>query len=175
MASRRLRARSTGEKQHCRRYHCGAARNRMPCSALPLAGSLRVASSTASERMAGARSLARFAHHRTSGRPLESSGGGAVGFAAPDAVSGRPGTPESGAMEAGAPDSGLGSRWMAGAGQTPPAAPVAARAAGGGRTAAGGVSRERRGPAARAGRRARARTAPAAGSRTGTRPGSCGR
>ena len=121
------------------------------------------------------RGLARFAHHRTSGRPLESSGGGAVGFAAPDAVSGRPGTPESGAMEAGAPDSGLGSRWMAGAGQTPPAAPVAARAAGGGRTAAGGVSRERRGPAARAGRRARARTAPAAGSRTGTRPGSCGR
>ena len=81
--------------------------------------------------------LARFAHHRTCRRPLKASGGGAVGFDAPDAVPGRPGSPESGAPEPGAPDSGLGSRWMAGAGQTPPAAPVAARAAGGGRTAAG--------------------------------------
>ena len=119
--------------------------------------------------------LARFAHHRTCRRRLKASAGGVGGFEAVGGVPGRPGPPESGATEPGNADSGLGSRWMAGAGQTASVAPVAARAAGGGRTAAGGVSRAPRGPAARAGRRARARTAPAAGSRTETRPGSCGR
>ena len=119
--------------------------------------------------------LARFAHHRTCRRRLKASAGGVGGFEAVGGVPGGPGPPESGAIEPGAPDSGRGSRWMAGAGQTASVAPVAARAAGGGWTVAGGVSRERRVPAARAGRRARARTAPAAGSRTGTRPGSCGR
>ncbi len=119
--------------------------------------------------------LARFAHHRTCRRRLKASAGGVGGFEAVGGVPGGPGPPESGATEPGNADSGRGSRWMAGAGQTASVAPVAARAAGGGRTAAGGVRRAPRVPAARAGRRARARTAPAAGSRTGTRPGSCGR
>ena len=83
--------------------------------------------------------------------------------------------PESGATEPGNADSGRGSRWMAGAGQTASVAPVAARAAGGGWTVAGGVSRAPRGPAGRAGRRAHARTAPAAGSPTGRRSRPCGR
>ena len=119
--------------------------------------------------------LARFAHHRTCRRPLKASEGGTGGFEAAGGVPARPGPPESGATEPGSADSGRGSRWMAGAGQTAPVAPVAARTAGGGWTVAGGVSRALRVPAARAGRRARARTAPAAGSLTGRRSRPCGR
>ena len=119
--------------------------------------------------------LARFAHHRTCRRRLKASAGGVGGFEAVGGVPGGPGPPESGATEPGNADSGRGSRWMAGAGQTASVAPVAARAAGGGWTVAGGVSRAPRGPAGRAGRRAHARTVPAAGSPTGRRSRPCGR
>ena len=63
------------------------------------------------------RQLARFAHHRTSGRPLESS---AVGVDAPDAVPGRPGSPESARRSTALRIPGLNSRWMAGAAPLPP-------------------------------------------------------